>query len=258
LADESLLETQILEAHRKRATRQIEWHASHGGCTMPPIHFEYANHPFVNASAFFMPYNRQGYIAVNTGLVLLVYDLFYRMLSHPEILPESGDATAESVRDPFHTEGIFDDYNKLRASRPKMERLADTLPRNSQRRKLADSLATLAIDFIIFHEIAHIRFGHCEFVDSSTRTFMIEELAATNNTTAIDPMTVQFFEWHADGFASNATYTTYVADSSQEIQGARRRIQTRGFSLPGYEFLISDWAFAIGSLFWLFGLNFEI
>jgi hypothetical protein len=59
------------------------------------------------ADAFSAVHNKKGFVALNRGVILILIDTLYRMLSHPKVLPQIG-ASSEKENEQ-HQEGIIDD-----------------------------------------------------------------------------------------------------------------------------------------------------
>ncbi len=206
---------------------------------IPDIDFYFIENTKANACAFEM--GGRGYIGVFTGAVLLTRDLFYRMLSHPEILPRVGDSGAERVG-PYHSQGLSNDYQDLLDGRPPEFKLEDVAPRDPNRRAYADVLARIALDFLVYHEFAHIRNGHCRYRNAITGTpFIAEHVSnAFGQSSSIDPLTSQVIEMEADSFAAHVTFWLHTTDSYArplDYFGAR----------------VSDWCFTMMSFFWMWG-----
>jgi hypothetical protein len=210
--------------------------------TMPDIDFHFIDGVELNAIAF--ESGGRAYIGVHSGAVFLTHDLFLRMLSHPEILPRIGNASAERVG-PWHSQGLMTDYSKLSIGRPAGCTLDAIAPRDPTRREFAYYLARIAMDFIVFHEFGHIRNGHCRYVSALKGNSFISEgvlSAGAGASNGIDPLTRQVIELDADAFAANMTLMLTTTD-------------TYNRPLDHYESRVCDWCFAIMSFFWMWGLG---
>jgi hypothetical protein len=117
-SDPNLLQVQKLERFRSHAVSVIERHRNATTRKMPSIHFDFIDEATVNAIACFDPESGVGFIGFNVGTIFLAYDLFYRMLSHPQIISQLGNSTVETIRDPFHSEGLVRNYDELHSNRP--------------------------------------------------------------------------------------------------------------------------------------------
>jgi hypothetical protein len=99
------------------------------------------------------------YIGLNSGSVLLMYDTFYRMLSHKEILTEIGDCDRENISHPslpgYHIDALWI-KNKSTIDDTEL------LPKDPTRYCYARHLADLALNFLLVHELNHVAHGHLD------------------------------------------------------------------------------------------------
>lgn len=256
--DEShLLEYQVLEAFRTRALATIAEHRKNRGPQMPELYFDYADDARVQAYAFYDRVSHVGFVAMFTGVVHLLHDMFYRMLSHPDVLPTIGRAEDETVRQPYASEGLWDDYNALLASRGRGGgRLADVIPRDPGRKRYAEILANHALDFLILHELAHITHGHCEYLQPKKAVPLLMEV--NTGAPAKDPTTRQALEIAADGYACVTTWLNRLRNPT-ETDRTQRALLERGDSIVVVdELLMFDAVFATYIMFWMFGQSINI
>src|SRR2546421_441590 len=95
-----LFDGRLLAEVKASADEVIRKHCDARGPKMPHIHFDFIDSPRIQAWAWYSRPIHSGYIGMYAGTVFLLYDIFYRMMSHPKILPTIGDASLESVKFP--------------------------------------------------------------------------------------------------------------------------------------------------------------
>jgi hypothetical protein len=222
------------------------------------IRFEHVDDNILDGIAFVR--DNVGYLGLHSGTVLIAYDTFYRMMSHPDFLPHIGDPRRESIRD-FHSHGLSDDYAEIlgRRSDPALG-LAGVRPKDEVRAKFAEYLAILLINTVTFHEIGHIRFGHCEYGDEVLR---LKHLTRRNLTGKdVGGITCQALESHADSFAilhgvslhMNVKGTTPDYYRIRETQETLASTQVPPYViLQGFEFGLSDWILSYHIKTWIYG-----
>lgn len=127
------------------------------------ILFVFLDQPELNACAF--KHGDDGYIGINCGSVLVLHDLFLRMMANPTFMPEIGNAGGEKA------------LEKL----PRLETNCLALPRTTElpyglvtapydpvRTVYAAHLAQIALDFLFLHEYRHVEGGHLHWSNLST------------------------------------------------------------------------------------------
>lgn len=208
------------------------------------IHFDLVDDPHLNACAFVI--NDFGYVGMEWGSVFVLHDLFYRMFSHPEVWPKVGDPGKESVT-PFHAEPLTDDCDVILSRRPKGPGggILAALPKCPIRRACAEHLAIVALFFLVEHEFGHIRAGHCEYLDSVGLPFA-SEIKLRNSTKGDKKLIRQALEYEADLFAAEMT-----------LGSALRWERRPGSGPPTPEARLTLWRFAVLSLFWILGFDFD-
>jgi hypothetical protein len=235
-----------------------------GGALMPHINFEYVDEPYANAFAFFDAPTNTGHIGVCTGLVFILYDLFYRILSHPGALSKIGDAKRENPREPFHAQGVSQDYKSLIDGRGLARSgLSDVIPNDNARIQFAEYLTAYAFDYLIAHEVCHLRHGHCHLGDEKGIS-LISELNLNGQSMGLSvdqSMMLQAFEFDADAYAINHTFKRHC----NFTEGDQARIMIRVLSdstdygnvVKIAELFGFDISFSTQAMFWMFGLNFD-
>lgn len=94
------------------------------------------------------------FVGINVGVVFTLSDTFSRILADPACFPEVGDSSVEAPQ------GL--------APRPLSTDVMSRSPigggpRCPVRASFAGVLAQTALDYLFFHEITHLRNGHCEY-----------------------------------------------------------------------------------------------
>ncbi len=131
--------------------------------THPLVHVCFADSRKCQARS--MVFEGENVIYLYTGLVLSLYSLFCRMLAHPEVLPHIGDPSLENAEGPHNWEcpERFLDYQYILTARQDAgaANAEDIVPPQCPyRRAYARRLMLCAFHCLLFHEYAHLRFGH--------------------------------------------------------------------------------------------------
>jgi hypothetical protein len=168
----------------------------------PAVHVDFVTANEVNGFAFGDDELHLEFIGIPAGTMLVLYDLFMRLMSLNGFLPHIGDAGMPPTSHP-----------RLATWRPIADPLLATnpvtgqryafgsQPRDSMRYAFAMHAADLATYFIVAHELAHLRFGHIAVASqlSPGRTVkMFDEARGP----LIDGLTSQAMEYGADRYAA--------------------------------------------------------
>jgi hypothetical protein len=221
------------------------------------VHFDFIDNGELNAHASIWPdpRNKLGIVAFHRGAVLLPLDLFQRMLSHPEILPDVGNPKLESSDAQFN-DGLCDDIDTLHESRRLAGRPKEPiLPRCPIRRQLAIELAGFAFDFLVLHELAHIFCGHIDYMSLVTgKCSIIERTLSATDQYGLPTIKRQAIELAADSTAVGLTIDSLLQGTPVFLNGP-----------PGWEEYFSEldqriyvWAFAIAGVFRLWGVKIDL
>src|SRR5258708_1063736 len=139
---------------------------------LPPIYFDFIYSPKVNAVAF----KDEGryFIGVTTGLRFMAEFVFFRMLSYARmfsnIVTSPVEQTSFSPLSDYTTDADEMCRKGVRAEQPK----------DAVRFAYAVDLLTIAMFFVIGHELAHITRGHVDYLNSKTGTPFISECNEPN------------------------------------------------------------------------------
>ncbi len=93
---------------------------------------------------------------LSTGAVLGIREFFYYLMSRCDVLPSIGKAVGHNLAHRFTPLRSYPVLRELHDRRL----LSDGVPRNDLRRTFAGVLSSLALQFLMLHELSHIQFGH--------------------------------------------------------------------------------------------------
>lgn len=206
------------------------------------LYFNVVNDARLNASA--TTWNEHNIIGIHGGAITNIFTFFHLLLSHPKVLPDYGFVSQEvpwlvslagcNWRDPLALalDNMVVDKSLADSAQP---------PRDWLRQCIADTLATMALDFVFFHEIAHLRRGHLHFLNAEIGAIKIDETRSVQQ--RVTQKASQAFELDADGGAMEITLTPWL--KGKHVKG----FQTDEASPDE---AIALWAFAVAFLFLLF------
>lgn len=140
--------------------------------SLPPITFGYIDNTAVNAVACEEPDG--AFVGIFDGVVLVLFDLFTRMLSHRDTYPEIGNASQES--DAVTMQFLTHDAEDLMAQLDVREPM---VPRDEVRWNYAMQLLATAHDFFLLHEVAHVLNGHVRLLRERGYLPAVDERSAT-------------------------------------------------------------------------------
>ena len=140
------------------------------------------------------------FIGITSGAIVLIYDTFFRIMSSKKILTDVGDPSkgmeAKKTLNPTLTE-----LGQLTLPKEHHETSA---PIDNTRILFAQQLIKMVFEFLIWHEFAHVIFGHVDYVHSVLGSFEIEEIEGEKEPhNWLDALVSQTLEMEADGFATN-------------------------------------------------------
>jgi hypothetical protein len=127
------------------------------------------------------------------------------------------------------------------------------MPKDPLRLLCAELLRLQALDFLCFHELAHLGYGHIGYLEAAGGVPFLQELAPSI-AFPDQGVTRQALEMSADAFAASMSLTGFLGSRDLLIR-----------QMPQLESLIKEqkkaillWAFAVASLFYVFGLTFDV
>lgn len=140
------------------------------------------------------------YILITIGAVGKVYGTMYGMLSTPSFLPDVGNANEEKTPNELLTGGF--PPMPLLGLYDGDEPVEFCLPVDQRRSTFAMHLSSIALHFLLYHEIGHIVAGHLELREHQGCAAAISEIGtpAPRNGT-VTPLHV--LEYDADAFAAH-------------------------------------------------------
>jgi len=121
----------------------------------------------INAFAF--TEEHLNYIGLNVGTIFLIRDSFFSLFATPDFLPNVGDKSKESNTIENFKNNYFENltaanYNQF-------------IPKCITRKRCADYLTDIAIKFIYFHELSHIKYCHTSYQQQNFRLKRVYEFA---------------------------------------------------------------------------------
>ncbi len=221
---------------------------------MPPVYLDYVNNGLLNAAA--AEKGGQAFVGINWGTVVILGDLFCRMLAHPEVLKRIGNPAAE-VLDEACLYGITYDGNDLQKRRwgeagPTGKQVWAATPKDPLRLHCSELLRLLALDYIFVHELAHIGYGHTAYL-AGKKCPLLLELNSPNQSADLQ-LTRQSLEMNADAFAISLSLNVFLGNRAHLMK-----------KVPGIEPLVQEektavflWGFAVSSFFYMFSPAFDL
>jgi hypothetical protein len=161
----------------------------------PAIIFDYVENK--NFNAFAMKSENKHIIAIHNSVFLIISDLFSRMLASKNILPDIGNINLEKP-----TKKLLDYYSNAEnlIQHTKDGKFEIVQPIDPIRKKYADHLALLAMDFIFEHELSHIVFGHVDYLNEKYGINVYSEMNS-NDRQIKNNLDFQTLEMDADSTA---------------------------------------------------------
>jgi len=207
---------------------------------LPHIHFDFVFNGDINAYAF--KSDGRYFIGLNTGAIYMLELVFMRMLADSRLFPFTGNPSEEA-----------NDLPPLAGYVPQAQQMYEAgliakPPKTNPRSSYATHLFDHSLLFLMGHEIAHITLGHVDYLQSKTEAALIAEMD-WNQTDAEGLIERQSIEAQAD------TRSVFSGIASIQLTHAMPNLERRPWanSPPRPETMIFDWAFAMNSLFRLFG-----
>ncbi|MEQ1829798.1 MAG: hypothetical protein ABL921_27800 [Pirellula sp.] len=135
---------------------------------LPPIYFGVVDNMDFNARAISI--DGKYVICVYVGAILVLHQLFARMLADQRVLPQIGNVSNEARE--IAVLGSISPESLLQPAHPGLV----SSPLDFERRVFQRHLVDLAMHFLVCHEIAHIANGHLDFdrLNKSDPSYAIE------------------------------------------------------------------------------------
>jgi hypothetical protein len=138
------------------------------------------------------------FIGITYGAILVFNDIFYRMMESKNVLTEVGDPDRE-----MNTAKVFSirltNMGQLAVTEKHSK---DSEPIDNIRILFGFQLIKMAFEFLIWHELAHIVFGHVDYIHSVLGAFELKEIEREESRSRLDPIVSQTLEIKADQFAT--------------------------------------------------------
>jgi hypothetical protein len=198
------------------------------------VEFGYINSPKLNASVELFVYTDKAYIGLNVGAAIIIFNYFFQVLSHPNLLVNIGDPRSEKY-EKKKILGVTVNINSDGTSElvyANGQPMIEYFPDDPIRLNYARLLSLHSIIFLIEHEIAHLLNGHL-YLRSKNR---------------LDIFSNQVLEWDADTWATSQGVSRIIKHTRQlphEMPESVRWIYS------SFEIDLSAWLFSINSLFLL-------
>ena len=163
-----------------------------------PISFAILGSSELNALCYASPDGSFDFFGVNVGVFLTLNDIFSRLLSHPAFLPHIGDPSLEREDRtfiPFVYSNVVAQNNSVGVN-----------PNCKIRRIFSNCMFFTALDFIVFHEMYHLRNGHLEW--KRARGEGIAHCETIGERNSVSGLHFQALEMDADCGAVRATINT--------------------------------------------------
>lgn len=226
-------------AHTRKVAQELIDSARAMFPKLLPIHFDFVNDGSVNAWA--LRDKDRYFIGLTAGAMCMLHLILNRMLANPRTFPNLGQPEAEDPNLPPVPWHIPDAERLFNAG------VRPILPKCHARMLYANHLADQALMFLVGHEIAHITRGHVDYLASTSGYAFLAELGWRG--TAQGRLERQVIEADADRRSVFARChsmlgTAHIAGDTFPSWA------TSPLPAEAWQF---DWAFAVNTLFRLFG-----
>lgn len=232
----------FLEAVLELGNRSINW-LRNGNSKLPEPYINFINNSSLNAVV--TKYNDKYFIGLNSGTVVLINQLFLRMLSNPNVLTQWGNPSLETVdTDKILNAQITNLDIYYLASADNQAKF----PKDSTRSSLSSLMTMNALKFIMMHEYGHIVMGHLDFIRTINESSFYFEFEETSK---LHSLISQTLEMDADCFGIN------IGIREIEMQIEKRTFIPNEFKqfYKDFESSLSLYIFSIYSFFRLFGME---
>jgi len=153
-----------------------------GEHNIPPIYVDLINNPALNATA--ARSGNQYFIGIYIGAILQSFAVFSRMMASNTILTDIGSAALEDPPQKMH------DIQLKETIHPLLSFTRELVPKDPIRNEVVKMFVKHVLDFLIFHEYAHIVYGHVDYRNSKQQSVFA------------DNVVLQALETSADGFST--------------------------------------------------------
>jgi hypothetical protein len=135
------------------------------------------------------------FIGINIGVLVLLSNILFRMFSSNSVLAEIGDISKEKDTRKIYDaqirniQKLLDDFNE------------DLTPKDETRLAAGSFFFKSILEFLMFHEYAHIISGHIDYYSATKGVFKLYEIQSDFHSSCEDPIFQQTIELLADDFA---------------------------------------------------------
>lgn len=164
------------------------------------LHFGFYEAREENAFALYTPGSHV--IAISSGLVWALHEMFFTLCCHPAFLPTLGkNPTFEAPFDSLPT-GFRTSTGLLSDGMGGFRYLRHPQPPNRFRVELSLIMSQMAVEFVFYHELGHLLLRHSSLLAKSSESLI--EMGATRDSCSSDSRLSHAIEFEADGFAIQA------------------------------------------------------
>lgn len=202
------------------------------GTTLPAPYVGFIDEPTLNACAF--RYKDRDFIGINAGTLGVLFDVFNRIMSYPNLFVLVGDPSKETRPEPY-----YDSIQNFFWINPQ----DIVAPKDEVRSHHAHMLFVTALEFVIAHEYAHLIRGHVDLNNQyrgETNWFELEANPIYGSK-AIRGMLRQTLETDADYFASRMGFLQVLA----RVKHYAQQDTPAPYIYSSKENAVYSWMFAI-------------
>jgi hypothetical protein len=161
---------------------------------LPKIQIVLVNNDSLNACA--IKTTEGYYIGINYGTIIILFDMFTKMMASRSIYTNIGNPEAETIEE--KKINVLVDNGTI-----KTDSFKAAIPKDSTRYEWANFLHMQALHYLVYHEICHILRGHCDYHFETSNTKQWMEFDSINSERYLDSQTL---EMDADSFAINRIF----------------------------------------------------
>ena len=183
-----------------------------------------------------------------SGIILTLYSVFCRILSQPTLLPHIGNPSLEQLEkgQDWQAPNSIMDYEDVVTARFKAGAIDPeqiTKPLCPIRRAYTRRLMLCAFTFLLFHEVAHFRYGHVQLKQELKGMGFLEDSPSSagmswNSEDGWTPMVQQALEYDADASgavgsmrANYAFHLSNITHKTRQLNETDAAFNARQFSV---------------------------
>ena len=169
--------------------------------TMPDVYLDFTTQEGFRA---FVRKRERYFIGVSIGMIVELRESFQGMVQDPAFVPQVEDAPLPVYAVPFGEVALYTHEPDVWLGRLPDGVRPILMP--TEREKLAERLLNRALQFVILHELAHVRNGHYDMVNALLGKPAILDIES-DLPSETDALTRQALEMDADSWATNQMVT---------------------------------------------------